>query len=131
MHFLNHPLTEEEVHNWICEWNSTNGEFVKEKSDGDQFKLTEEGDKIRILLITLLNIYESIGSGLQNRVLDEDVIRSLMKGPIIANYNFFILYIKHIRNKHKAKNAGKNFRFLHKKINPKKTEGQRAKTEDV
>jgi len=123
-------LTEEEIHDWICEWDNNQKAFVKAKPDGTDFKLTKNGDKIRILLINLLNTYESIGSAMQNGVLDEEVVRSLMKGPIIANYKFFILYIKHLRSKHGSKNAGKNFRNLHRIINPKKAKALRAKTDE-
>ncbi len=124
-------LTEEEIHNWICEWDKDKGEFIKEKADGDDFKLTEDGDKIRILLITLLNTYETIGSAMENRVLDKEVVISLMKGPITSNYKFFILWIKHLRKKHGLKNAGKNFKDLYKIINPKKKKILRNKTEEL
>jgi len=122
-------LTEEEIHAWICVWDDNTQTYVKEKDDGNNFKLTEDGDKIRILLTNLLNTYESIGAAMMNRVLDEDVVKSLMKGPIIANYKFFILWIKHLRRKHNLKNAGKNFRNLHRIINPKKAKDLRAKTD--
>ena len=124
-------LTEEEIHNWICEWDKEKKEFIKEKADGEDFKLTEEGDKIRILLITLLNTYETIGSAMENRVLDKEVVISLMKGPITSNYKFFILWIKHLRKKHGLKNAGKNFKDLYKTINPKKEKELRNKTEEL
>jgi len=124
-------LTEEEVHDWICEWDIEKKAFVKEKADGDSFKLTENGDKIRIHLITLINIYETVGSAIKNRILDEDVLQSLMRGPISANYIFFEQWIKHLRNKHGLKNAGKNFEELYRIVNPPQKIEQRAKTEDV
>ena len=124
-------LTEEEIHDWICEWDEEKKEFVKEKSDGEDFKLTQDGDKIRILLITLLNTYESIGAAMINRVLDKEVVISLMKGPIVSNYKFFILWTKHLRKKHGLKNAGKNFRDLYRVVSPKKEKGLREKTENI
>ena len=123
-------LTETEIHDWICEWDSIKNEFIKEKADGETFKLTKKGDKIRISLIKLINTYETIGSALKNKVLDEEVVESLMKGPIIANYRFFNLYIEHMRNKHGLINAGKNFDYLHESINPKENKESRQKTDE-
>jgi len=59
-----------------------------------------DGLAVKDSIYGLLNEYEYLAAGVNNDILDEDVIKSLMCSPIRDAFRLFEVYINHVIKKH-------------------------------
>lgn len=60
--------------------------------------LTENGKIIKHNIFIILNYYEYLAIGIENKVFDEDVIKDSVKGAVIKAQKLFGEYIEHLRS---------------------------------
>ena len=129
---LNHdtPLSPDEVHLWICEYDKDGKHILSKKGKNPPCKTSKNGEKIVNKMIEFINIYEEIGIAVKNGIFDEKTIIDAFKHPVKWNYEFYKNYIIHRQEEHKDMNFGKSFEWLYKHFWNKAPESKRMNAED-
>lgn len=97
------PITAEEIHKAICQ---------KYQKGGECKKMTPTGTVLRRHIVTLLGKYEYIATGINEDMFDIDVVKKLVKTPMIDVYRIFEPYVKHLRNDHNKPNVFKELEIV-------------------
>ena len=103
---LREPISEEEIHKWLCEDENCTGEFLT---------LTNNGLKIRKSIMVILNYYEYLAIGIKSNIFDEEVVKEMIQGSLINAYTVFSIYIEHQRKRHERTKAFIELEILAKK----------------
>ncbi|MDD2508699.1 MAG: DUF4760 domain-containing protein [Aliarcobacter skirrowii] len=77
-----------EIHKHLCD---------DESFDGNILKMTDTGKEIKHNIFVILNYYEYLCIGIENRVFDESIIKDSIKGALIKANKLFGEYIEHLR----------------------------------
>ncbi len=89
----------DEIHKFICEID-TNGHFQIKPETSNIYILTNEGINIRNEIFEILNFFEYISTGVNNGIMDEQVVKDLQYNSMVKFWMLFGDYIKHYRKKH-------------------------------
>lgn len=109
------PLSFQEVHDWVCEhYIDAEGEIKSRKDDSTgNCRMTEHGEAIRNNLISLINNYEELATGILSTAAHEEVLYKLYFTPVKKSFEFFREYIKHARERHAGNRFANNFEWLY------------------
>lgn len=86
---ISEPISVEQIHLYICNNGNCRGELLD---------LSKEGLKTSDSIFTILNYYEYLAIGIKSNIMDEEVIKSMVKGSLLNAYRVFSLYIEHLRS---------------------------------
>lgn len=121
------PVSVKEVHVRICKLkagcenkpvdNRTEDDLEVDKNGGVDRKCffldTGVGAEVYYALSTLLNNYEFIAVGIDERVFDDRIVKELLRGNIIKAYKVFEQYIEHVcEEMTKSQKTWEHFRTL-------------------
>ena len=85
---LEEPMPVRSIHQHICGSSNCTGELLD---------LTPDGLKITNSIFVMLNYYEYLAVGVKSNVMDEEVIKDMVKGSLLHAYKIFGPYIEHLR----------------------------------
>lgn len=95
------PLDYKEIHSWVCKLDKNKCKIVNSSIEGkDVYVTTIDGANVIRILLSIINTYELIASGIKKGLLDRDLVLDSLKSSIVKNFEFFESYIKHRREKH-------------------------------
>ncbi len=97
------PLTYEEIHNYVCKQDDNGNKIVHTQLNGkDIYSMTKEGAEVIRAIISIINTYELISSGVSEGMIQKELILKMIKTAIISNFEFFKEYIEHRRTHHES-----------------------------
>lgn len=118
------PLDFEEIHNWVCKHDKNKRKIINTSIEKkDIFITTIDGAHVVRILLSIINTYEMIASGIKNGMLDRELVLDSLSPSIVSNFTFFENYIKHRRDKHESENFACDWESLYidiKKSNKKR-----------
>ncbi len=118
---IKRPLNHEEIHDWVCKHDENKCKIISPSIDGkDMYVTTIEGANVVRLLISIINTYEMIASGIKQGMLNKELVLDALDSSIVNNFDFFEDYIKHRRRKHDATDFACDWENLSKKIKEQK-----------
>ncbi len=101
---LKTPIKPDEIHKWVCEKNKDNqNEMVMLHQDKNLCAMSEDGAKVVRALLSILNTYEMIAIGINEGLLNKEMVLKSIKKSIIFNFEIMQEYILHRRTKHNSK----------------------------
>ncbi len=111
----------EDIHNWICKKDSNNNRIISKVIDNKNiYATTVYGAEILRAIISIINTYELISTGVKLKLLEEELVFELLDDSIYSNYYFFENYIKHKREKHEANDFACNWEYIYLEIKKRK-----------
>lgn len=110
-------LKYEDVHNWVCEKDDDGNIIVSETIEGKEiYATTIHGAEILRAIISIINTYELIATGIKLNLLEKEIVFELLDSSIYNNYYFFEDYINHKIEKHEASDFACNWKELYLEI---------------
>jgi hypothetical protein len=97
------PLSPDEIHKWICE---------RDKKGDELCVTTLHGANVIRYLISIINTYEFISTGIRQGLLNRELTLKLLSSSIVNNFVFFQEYIKHRRIQHDNKDLASEWEAL-------------------
>lgn len=114
------PLDYEEIHNWVCKHGKNKCKIINTSIEKkDIFITTINGAHVVRILLSIINTYEMIASGIKNGMLDRKLVLDSLSPSIINNFTFFENYIKHRREKHESEDFACDWESLYNEIKNK------------
>lgn len=117
---FNSPLTFEEVHTWVCETDDKNN-IINADIKSDKCATSIHGAIVVRSLISIINTYEMIATGIKQDMLEYDMIVDVMSNSIVSNFEFMKKYIAHRRTKHDNPDLACEWEILYNDIKKGKT----------
>lgn len=110
-------LQYEDIHNWVCKKDSNNNRIVsKVINNKNIYATTIHGAEILRAIISIINTYELIATGVKLKLLEKEIVFELLESSIYNNYYFFEDYINHKIEKHEASDFACNWKELYLEI---------------
>jgi hypothetical protein len=100
------PITIEEIHQKICVTDQ-DGKCVYKGAKLVLDCEDEEKKNIRKAILHVLNGYEYLAAGIYEGVLDEEIVISLLRGPLLKTYQVFRHYIEHFNTDMHSERKGR------------------------
>lgn len=91
------PIKETEVHEWVC--LKKQGQIVP-NGTSDKCATSVHGTSVVRALISIINTYELIASGITQEIFNEKLVLNVMDESILKNYEMMEKYIIHRRKDH-------------------------------
>lgn len=118
---IKRPLNHEEIHDWVCKHDDKKCKIISPSADGkDMYVTTIDGANVVRLLISIINTYEMIASGIKQGMLNKELVLDALDSSIVNNFEFFEDYIKHRRRKHDSIEFACDWENLYKEIKKQK-----------
>lgn len=112
------PLDYKEIHTWVCKHDKNKLKVVNTSIEEKNIYVTTiSGANVIRILISIINTYELIASGIKKGLLDRDLVLDSLKSSIVKNFEFFENYINHRREKHDSHDFACDWESLYNELN--------------